>query len=776
METSSETFKRVVTCYAFLSKNTSQQTVSLKTILSLSESLKMSFTIDQLGYCAIIAPNLIKLEYNTKMNEFFVSIIYRKRKRKLLDMVGELCNVFDESLRKFKLQPNAEQLLEQRYQLFNQSDIFRATEPTLAVSKPLVETKEGFGEILKYTDRISKTKIFPSKEPTFTDYNGVNAGEINRILEKSNRKLYSHQAEALNKIFNNENVVITTSTSSGKSLVYQLAIQITPGSSILIFPTKALSQDQQFKIKHIIDKRVDLFDGDTPFTNRDDIIRNAQVLLTNPDIIHATILPNHPQWKHFFTELKFLVLDELHVYHGEFGCQVSMVIKRLLRIASFYGNDSIQLICCSATMPNTLQFVQDFFEKEFALVDNDSSGNGEKTMCIWKPPLRNPLSPDSGYVSVQEDAGLIAHTLSTCGFKSIIFVKTRGWCESIYKEIKDHFELMGTECKLMSYRGGYSKEERREIEKKLFHGELMGIVCTNALELGIDIGGIDAVVHVGFPTSMSSFLQQSGRAGRGMQPALDVLLIDNYSSVDMMYYDNPDFVFQFKLNELLIDYDDENVMEVQLNCAARELKIKEGEFHQDLEKYLLFDKVQNGYIPALKYMDRPAKFNPIRVINQKGFTLYDQSGDIVEELESDRVGLTVYQDAIFVKKGKTYMVHKIFFKENYAQLIETTVSYTTLPNSTVKLDIEQLEKSVAIEGTEMAVKLGVVHYKKELHGYKKFDSKLRRVFQTVDIADKNIVRRRYYGCWIDGVYYLGCTKDNIGLDKKYAKKLLNMMK
>ncbi|KAJ3319420.1 hypothetical protein HDV06_006306, partial [Boothiomyces sp. JEL0866] len=753
MQECSGTFKKVATCYTFLSKNTSQQTVSLKAIMSLSQSLKLEFTIDQLGYCLIIAPNLIKLEYNTKMNQFFISIIFRKRKRNLLDLVGEICKVFDDCLVKFKMDPCAESKLHEKYQLFNQSDICQEA-ATLFPAKEMPESQpiqntDDFREILKHTDRISKSIILPSREPCFTEYTGINSKEINSILQKLNRKLYTHQNEALEKISNNENVVITTSTSSGKSLIYQLAIQTVPGTSMLIFPTKALSQDQMFKIKEIVDKAVDLFDGDTPFSCRNEIIMKAQVLLTNPDIIHATILPNHSSWKRFISELKFIVVDELHVYHGEFGCQVSMVMKRLLRIASFYGNQSVQIICCSATMPNTLRFVDDFFERDFAIIDKDSSGSGDKTMCIWKPPLRNILNADGGFISVQEDAGLIAFTLANCGFKCIIFAKTRGMCEVIFKEITDYFQSKNTVCSLMSYRGGYSKQERRDIERKLFSGELMGIVCTNALELGIDIGGIDAVVHVGFPTSMSSFLQQSGRAGRGMQPALDILIVDNYNSIDMTYYDNPDFLFKFKLNELLVDYEDESVLEVQLNCAAKELKIREGEFHCDLEKYLRFDAVQGAYIPLLKYMDRPAKFNPIRVVSQKGFTLLDQIGNIVEELDSDRVGLTVYQDAIFVKRGKTFMIQKINFKEKYAQMIETTVSYTTIPNSTVKLDVEQMEKSVTIKGTNMVVKLGTVHYKKELHGYKKFDSKLRRVFQVVDIADRNIIRRRYFGCWID---------------------------
>ncbi|KAJ3270262.1 hypothetical protein HDV01_000428 [Terramyces sp. JEL0728] len=851
-------FRSIATCYAFLSKNTNQQTISLKAITALAESLKLLFTIDQLAHCAIIAPNLIKLEFNAKSSQFYIVFTYRKRKRNLLGLVDELCNVFKETFSNFKLQPNYEQVLEQKYNLFNQSDVYRGAAEIFPNHVPTMKNTKTLGhfeEILKYTDRISKTFNVPAKQPSFAAYSGLHSVEITRILEKLDRKLYTHQHKALQSIFSGENVVTTTSTSSGKSFIYQLAIQTTPGTSILIFPTKALSQDQQISIKKVVDKRVDLFDGDTPFTDRKEIIVNTRVLLTNPDMIHATMLPNHQQWKRFITDLKFVVVDELHAYHGEFGCQVSMVMKR------HYGNDKIQIICCSATMPNTHQFATDFFGLDFTVIKHDCSGNGEKTMCIWKPPLRNTLKADGGYVSAQEDAGLIAHTLTTGGFKSIIFAKTRGMCEIIYKEIVDYFDTKNTACTLMSYRGGYSKQERREIERKLFSGELMGIVCTNALELGIDIGGLDAVVHVGFPNSMSSFLQQSGRAGRGLQPALDILLVDNYNSVDMTYYADPDLLFKFKLNDLLVDYEDESVLEVQLNCAARELMLKEGDFPHDFEKFTRYDSVQGGYVPALKYMDQPAKFNPLRAINQKGFLLLDQLGNIVEELESDRVGLTVYQDAIFVKKGKTFMIQKINFKEKYAQLAEVMVSYTTMPNSSVQLDVEQMEKRVTIDGTQLAVKLGTVHYKKEMHGYKKFDSKLRRVFQIVNIAEKNIIRRRYYGCWIDvpldnvqlekinhavhsiqhlvmklfpiyastknlkskcphehqqcpkilffstktiintlvryfGVIvykslellscecqdgcnhcikYLGCTKDNFGLDKQYAKKMLEMM-
>jgi DEAD/DEAH box helicase domain-containing protein len=380
----------------------------------------------------------------------------------------------------------------------------------------------------------------------------------------------------LERLVKKQNIVLATSTSSGKSLVYQLymihlLLQDPAACVLLVFPTKALSQDQMQRCNKILEdfgisQRVQTFDGDTPCISRSQLIDSCQLIITNPDMIHSNILPNHEKWKHFFKRLRFMFVDEVHYYHSEFGAHVSNVFHRLLRMYSYYEKNTVQLMACSATIPNPVNFVTRLFGVDgFQCVDQDGSPMHPKTLIIWTTPIP---------CSILDDVPKLVHLLLSQQLRTIIFLKTRKQCELFYKEIKEYKAIVDDKLDdvITSYRGGYSVQERRSIEQKLFEKKVMVVVCTNALELGIDISSLDCCIHVGFPGTMSSYRQQSGRAGRNGE-SIDILIADQANQADFYYSENPRELFLGKSCNIDIEERDESIIKLHINCAAFELPI-----------------------------------------------------------------------------------------------------------------------------------------------------------------------------------------------------------
>ncbi|TET80453.1 DEAD/DEAH box helicase, partial [candidate division TA06 bacterium] len=390
-----------------------------------------------------------------------------------------------------------------------------------------LRAEKGFG------DRITAYSVLPVKEGSYREYPSFLRESLVRVLKGMGMsKLYSHQRGAVDLIDAGKNVVVVTPTASGKTLCYNLPVLDSivgdeKSKAIYLFPTKALSQDQVSELNGIIDAldsdiKAYTYDGDTPKDARKSIRMRGQIVVTNPDMLHTGILPHHTKWNELFSGLKFVVVDELHTYKGVFGSHFANVIRRLKRICKFYGS-SPQFICCSATIGNPRELAQELIEEDFVLVDKSGAPRGEKIMIFYNPPVinrqlgirKNLLLETRRVVSKFMEAGVV----------TIAFARSRLSTEVLVTYLKEEIVRRGKSANLIrGYRGGYLPRERREIEKSLRNGELLGVVSTNALELGIDIGSLQACVMAGYPGTISSTWQQAGRAGRKSEASCAVLV------------------------------------------------------------------------------------------------------------------------------------------------------------------------------------------------------------------------------------------------------------
>ncbi|GAF82407.1 unnamed protein product, partial [marine sediment metagenome] len=363
-------------------------------------------------------------------------------------------------------------------------------------------------------------------------------------------RLYSHQVRALDAVRKGRDVLVVSGTASGKSLCYVIPIvealvDDPDARGLLLFPTKALTQDQ-FRAADLALKGAGLdrvqggvFDGDTPPNTRRKLRDNASVIFSNPDMLHAALMPQHPRWAQFLSKLRFLVLDELHVYNGIFGSNMSNLLRRFFRVCGHYGSHP-QIIACSATIGNPGQLAERLIGREVTVIDEDGSPRGGRTYVLWNPPRvrgRTWRSRRSANVEAHE---LMAELVRR-GAATIAFSKAKMTAEMIHRYVCE--KLTQTDPHLVSkvtpYRGGYRAAERREIERRLFSGELLGVSATRALELGIDVGGLDACIIVGYPGTLASFFQQSGRAGRRSRDSL-IVLIALDTAVNQYVLTNPD--------------------------------------------------------------------------------------------------------------------------------------------------------------------------------------------------------------------------------------------
>ena len=346
--------------------------------------------------------------------------------------------------------------------------------------------------------------------------------------------LYAHQAEAINAVRQGNNVMVATPSASGKTLCYNIPVlntmlENTTTRALYLFPTKALAQDQLRSLTELAGKTINLpwecstYDGDTPSDDRAGIRKRARIVLTNPDMLHVSIMPNHQSWDRFFRRLKYVVVDEAHVYRGVFGSHLACILRRLRRICNFYGSRP-QFVFCSATIANPGEHAERLTGLPFKVVDKDGAPYGGKAFVFWNPPIIDEAR--SSRRSANSEATYLFTGLVRQGVRTLTFAGTRKLTELIYVYSRD---LLGKPLadKIKPYRAGYLASDRREIERELFSGRLLGAVATNALELGIDIGDLDATVITGYPGSIASAWQQAGRSGRRGEKSLTFLIAQN---------------------------------------------------------------------------------------------------------------------------------------------------------------------------------------------------------------------------------------------------------
>ena len=380
---------------------------------------------------------------------------------------------------------------------------------------------------------ITHWETIKAKEGTYTDFPDDVEPVLKTIYENRGiTRLYSHQRQCYDNVAKGLNTVVVTPTASGKTLCYNLPVinellKNPEARALYLFPTKALSQDQQAEINEVIEPaglpvKAVTYDGDTPASIRVAARDGGRIIITNPDMLHTGIMPNHPKWIKFLSNIKFIVIDEVHIYRGVFGSHVTNVIRRLKRICRFYGSDPL-FICCSATIGNPKELAENILENPVELVDNNGAPSGEKHFILYNPPLVDPVQGIRRGVVLESQN--LALKFLRLGIKTIVFCRSRIRTELISSYINKRLQNIFTDnsrIRVEAYRGGYLPSERREIERGMRDGSIQGIVSTNALELGIDIGGLDASIMAGFPGSISSSWQQAGRAGRRATSSLSV--------------------------------------------------------------------------------------------------------------------------------------------------------------------------------------------------------------------------------------------------------------
>ncbi len=548
--------------------------------------------------------------------------------------------------------------------------------------------------------------------------------------------LYRHQAEAINFARDGKNVMVATSSASGKTLCYNApvmeAVLTEPRSCALyLFPTKALAQDQLRSLNELFYPalfkvgEVTTFDGDTPRVERAEIRRRARVVLTNPDMLHLGILPNHQQWSRLLRRLRYVVIDEAHTYRGVFGSHVAGVMRRLRRLCRLYGS-SPQFILCSATIANPGEHAQKLAGLPFEVVDDDGSLHGGKDFVFWNPPLID-LAKSVRRSANGEASGLLAELVGQ-DIRTLTFVRTRQLTEVIYNYTKRKLAELGTGLskKIKPYRAGYLPEERRKIEKELFSGQLTGVVATTALELGIDIGDLEATVLAGYPGSIASTWQQAGRSGRSKDRSLSFLIgLDN--PLDQYFMRHPEAFFGQNFENALVNPDNAYILRAHLLCAAWELPLTslDDEFFSPAwieqrseleEEGLLRERRGRWYVtPSIIY---PAQGINIRSTSGQNYAIMDAStSSLLETIEASVALFFIFPGAIYLHQGESYLVESLDLAARTAQARLVTVNYYTQDKEITDLHIIRVIQSKSCRGVR--VYLGEVEVTTRVVGFKK---------------------------------------------------------
>ena len=542
---------------------------------------------------------------------------------------------------------------------------------------------------------------------------------IAALRERGTAPLYTHQAEAVEAALEGENVVVVTGTASGKTLCYNLPVlQILMADpearALYLFPTKALSQDQAAALSDFLQtlNAVDqiparTYDGDTPQTRRRQIRDEARILITNPDMLHTGILPHHPRWATLLENLRWVVLDELHVYRGVFGSNVANLLRRLRRLCRFYGSEP-RFALTSATIANPKELAERIIEAPVHLVspDLDGSPRAEKHIIIYNPPVIDPrLGIRRAYTL---EATRIAERFLGTGVQTVVFARARLTTEVLLGYVRDAFEQIGGDpSAIRGYRGGYLPLERREIEHGLREGSVQGVVATNALELGVDIGQLGAAVIAGYPGTIASLWQQAGRAGRRSEISA-AILVASAAPLDQFVAVHPRYLFERPPEMGLINPDNLAILVRHLRCAAFELPFKadetfgtfeeargllaylaeEGDLHRSDE---VFTWVADAY-PAESISLRASGDDPV-VIQDVG----QGRPIVIGEVDRAAAPILLHEGAVYIHEGRTHLVQRLDWENALAEVERADVDYYT--DASESVDLETLEVYDADEHT-----------------------------------------------------------------------------
>ena len=599
----------------------------------------------------------------------------------------------------------------------------------------MVDNIDMFKNDVRYRENIAHIETIPAKEASFRKVDNLNERIVD-YLDSKNVKLYEHQAETYEAIKDGENVIITTPTASGKTLAFNLPIMETmiedkDATALYIYPAKALSNDQLHVLEGMEEElsikiRPRTYDGDTPREDKRGIREKSRIVLTNPYQLHL-ILSWHHQWSRFYKNLRYIVIDESHYYKGVFGSNVAFLIKRLKRIANFYGSYP-QFILSSATLANPLELANRLTGEDFKLVDNDTSPSGEKDFILYNPfknYVRKKINTQNA-PSVHMETENIFMYMMLKNIQTLCFTVSRKTTELIAMWAKkDMTQVKGKLAhRIAAYRAGYQAQERREIEEGLKSGKYLGVTCTNALELGINIGSLDAVIISGYPGTMISTWQQAGRAGRSNQKSLAVLIAFE-NQLDQYFMNNPKFFFDKPHENAIIDLKNPILQEAHLLCAAKELPLQRGE----AEKYFgISQNVIDGMVARkdlhenhrgdfiYPYDDSPALDHSLDQISSEEFKVMN-NGKLLETMERSQVYREAHEGAILINKGDTYVVNDVNLKSGYVNVSKEVVDYHTMVLN--QTDISIRKKLSKTKYGDLTIHFGELTVSEDYFKYKK---------------------------------------------------------
>ncbi len=610
-------------------------------------------------------------------------------------------------------------------------------------------------------------------------------------------QLYAHQAAALDAARSGAHSGIVTATASGKTLCYQLAVLETlledpANRALFLFPTKALAQDQLRSLNELLaaleglhiatantenaeNKRMHkqisarsvssaasitaaTLDGDTPRSQRSAVRARTQIILSNPDMLHRSILPDHGRWASWLARLRFVVLDEAHVYRGVFGTHVALIMRRLQRLCAHYGS-APQFICCSATSANPEEHLEALVGAPVTVINEDGAPQGRRQFVFWNPPMieqgrRTPgernsrlrssfadASSESGRRrSTNIEAANVLANLVRSGVKTLCFTRTRRGAELVLRYTREALENEGVELtqRVAAYRAGYAIEDRRRLEQAFMSGEILGLVSTNALELGVDIGGVDAVVISGFPGSIASTWQQAGRAGRSQGESLAVLVAQD-DPLDQFYMRHAEQFFTRPHEHARVALSNPYILRDQLLCAAGELPLHDadetwfGPTYIALRDLLLrrgdMLELHDGRVTSAS--NRPAADVNIRTADGASVALRDaDSGRTIEQLSASRAAFEVYPGAVYLHQGDSYVVNTL--NRAHADARRTQVNYYTQPREETDIEIERVQQQRTVGPATLH--LGVVQVTRFITGYRRKEHYSEAVLSEHDLS------------------------------------------
>ena len=559
----------------------------------------------------------------------------------------------------------------------------------------------------EFMKNVTSWRVLPERKAEYGVFpDSLEPGVLAALRAKGIERPYIHQEHAISCAISGKDLVVVTPTASGKTLCYNVPVldailKDESSRALYLFPTKALSSDQAAELYSLVEImrspiKAYTYDGDTPASARTAIRQAGHVVVTNPDMLHQGILPHHAKWIKLFENLKYVVIDEIHAYRGVFGSNLANVIRRLKRICAFYGSDPV-FICCSATIKNPKELAERMIGKPVELIHENGAPAGERNVVFYNPPVVNEqLGIRAGSIP---ETRRIASSLLKHGVQSIVFGRSRLTVEVLVRYLKDMVrDPLGNAGKVRGYRGGYLPTQRREIERELRAGNVMCVVSTNALELGIDIGQLDACVLCGYPGTIASTWQQAGRAGRRGSVSL-LIVVASSGPLDQYIIQNPEFFYDQSPECALINPDNLYILLNHIKCAAYELPFLEGEKFaglddtEELLSYLEDQSILRRVSGRYYWMaeEFPQVGVNLRSASDQNFVIVDISDPknhrVIGEMDRFTVPMLLHQYAIYMHEGRQFQVENLDFDDKKAYVRQVDVGYYTDADLTTNLKV-----------------------------------------------------------------------------------------